>query len=80
MADIRRVGLDEIVLHFEHLEDPRSPINRQHPLVSVVVIALMAVLAGASGPTAIAQWAALKEEFRSRLRLYEMKKPYRKEG
>jgi predicted transposase YbfD/YdcC len=63
MADIRRVGLDEIVLHFEHLEDPRSPINRQHPLVSVVVIALMAVLAGASGPTAIAQWAALKEEF-----------------
>ena len=31
--------------------------------VSVVVIALMAVLAGAGGPTAIAEWAALKEEF-----------------
>jgi predicted transposase YbfD/YdcC len=31
-------------------------------LVSVVVIALMAVLAGASGPTAIGKWAAMKEE------------------
>ena len=60
MADIARLGLDEIVRHFEGLEDPRSTINRQHPLVSVVVIALMAVLAGASGPTAIAEWAALK--------------------
>jgi predicted transposase YbfD/YdcC len=29
----------------------------------VVVIAMMAVLAGAGGPTAIARWAALKEEF-----------------
>ena len=60
MADIARLGLDEIVRHFEGLEDPRSTINRQHPLASVVVIALMAVLAGASGPTAIAEWAELK--------------------
>jgi predicted transposase YbfD/YdcC len=60
MADIARLGLDEIVRHFKGLEDPRSTINRQHPLVSVVVIALMAVLAGASGPTAIAEWAELK--------------------
>ncbi|MBV8230220.1 MAG: ISAs1 family transposase [Planctomycetaceae bacterium] len=63
MEDIHRIGLDEVVQHFEELEDPRSTINRRHPLVSVVVIALMAVLAGASGPTAIAKWAALKEEF-----------------
>ena len=62
MADSRHVSLDEIVLHFAELEDPRSTINRQHPLVSVVVIALMAVLAGANGPTAIARWAADKEE------------------
>jgi predicted transposase YbfD/YdcC len=61
MAAIQHVGLDEIVGYFETLEDPRSPINRQHPLVSVVVIAVMAVLAGAGGPTAIARWAALKE-------------------
>ncbi|MBV8129801.1 MAG: ISAs1 family transposase [Planctomycetaceae bacterium] len=63
MADIQRISLDEVVLHFAELEDPRSTINLRHPLISVVVIALMAVLAGASGPTAIAKWAVLKEEF-----------------
>ena len=62
MADSRRFGLDEVVAHFQGLEDPRSEINRKHPLASVVVIALIAVLAGASGPTAIAHWAALKED------------------
>jgi hypothetical protein len=60
MADQQRIGLDEIIPHFEALEDPRSPINLQHPLVSVVVIALLAVLAGAGGPTAVARWALLK--------------------
>lgn len=63
MATARQVGLDEVVRYFEALEDPRSTINRRHPLVSVVVIALMAVLAGAGGPTAIARWAALKEDW-----------------
>jgi predicted transposase YbfD/YdcC len=63
MAKVQRMGLDEVVAHFTELEDPRSPINRQHPLVSVVVIALMAVLAGAGGPTAIARWAEFKKEW-----------------
>jgi predicted transposase YbfD/YdcC len=63
MADIQRVGVGEILRHFDNLEDPRSPVNLQHPLDSVVVIALMAVLAGANGPTAIAKWAALKGDF-----------------
>jgi predicted transposase YbfD/YdcC len=63
MADLQRVSLDEIVVHFQELEDPRSTVNQRHPLVSVLVIALLAVLAGAGGPTAIARWAALKEEF-----------------
>jgi predicted transposase YbfD/YdcC len=65
VADLQRVSLDEVVAHFQQLEDPRSTINQRHPLVSVVVIALLAVLAGAGGPTAIARWAALKEEFLS---------------
>ena len=43
----------------QQLEDPRSEVNLQHPLVRVVVISLMAVLAG---PTAIARWAKLKVE------------------
>jgi predicted transposase YbfD/YdcC len=63
MAEARRIGLDEVVAHFRELEDPRSTINQRHPLVSVVVIALLAVLAGAGGPTAIARWAVLKREF-----------------
>ncbi len=62
MADVQHVSLDEIVRHFQELEDPRSTINRKHPLVSVVVIAVMAVLAGSGGPTAIADWAKLKKD------------------
>lgn len=63
MASSRSVSLDEVVAHFQQLEDPRSTINRRHPLAGVVVIALLAVLAGAGGPTAIARWAALKEQW-----------------
>jgi predicted transposase YbfD/YdcC len=63
MAETQHVCLDEVVGYFDELEDPRSSINQKHPLVSVVVIAMMAVLAGAGGPTAIAKWAKLKEEF-----------------
>jgi hypothetical protein len=67
VADLQRVSLDEVVVHFQELEDPRSAINQRHPLASVVVIALLAVLAGAGGPTAIARWAALKEDLLSQV-------------
>lgn len=63
MTETQRVGLHEVVGYFDELEDPRSSINQKHPLVSVVVIAMMAVLAGAGGPTAIARWAQLKKKF-----------------
>ncbi len=58
----KRTKLDEIVASFSTLEDPRSHINRRHPLPSILVIAVLAVLAGAAGPTAIARWAKLKED------------------
>ena len=57
-----RSRLDEIVASFSTMEDPRSHINRRHPLPSVLVIAVLAVLAGAAGPTAIARWAECKAE------------------
>src|SRR5919202_1055056 len=57
-----RSRLDEVVASFATLEDPRSHINRRHPLPSVLVIAILAVLAGAAGPTAIARWAKFKED------------------
>ena len=63
MAANKQIHLDEVVGYFDELEDPRSSINQKHPLVSVVVISMMAVLAGAGGPTAIAKWAKLKAEF-----------------
>ena len=62
MATVR-ITLEEVVGYFDELEDPRSTINQKHPFVSVVVIALMGVLAGASGPTTIAQWAKYKAAF-----------------
>jgi predicted transposase YbfD/YdcC len=54
--------LSEVVSHFEHLDDPRSSINRLHPLPSVLTISLMGVLAGADGPTGIYKWSVLKKE------------------
>lgn len=62
VADVR-IGVDEIVRHFKPLEDPRSTVNQLHPLSSVVVISIMAVLAGAGGPTSIARWAKHKAAF-----------------
>ena len=56
------IGLREIVCHFEELEDPRSTINRLHPLPGVLTISLMGVLAGADGPTGISKWAVAKKD------------------
>jgi predicted transposase YbfD/YdcC len=57
-----QLSIDEVLCHFQELEDPRSEINRKHPLVSVVVIAIMGVLAQATGPTGIATWAKFNAE------------------
>ena len=62
MAATVQMDVKEVVQHFKQLEDPRSAVNRLHPLESVIVIAIMAVLAGANGPTAIAKWAMMKAE------------------
>ena len=62
MSKKSRVDLSDVVACFEELEDPRSTVNLHHPLPSVMVISLMAVLAGAEGPTAICQWAEAKED------------------
>ena len=56
---VEREQLPEVGRHFEGFEDPRSSVNWHHPLVSVMVLSLMGFLAGASGPTVIAEWAYL---------------------
>lgn len=58
-----RIELEEVVGFFHAIEDPRSSINRLHPFESVLVISIMGVLAGASGPTSIAEWARHKRDF-----------------
>jgi len=49
--------------HFAELPDPRSPINRHHLLVDVIVICVCGVLSGADGPAAIAMWAKLHRDW-----------------
>jgi predicted transposase YbfD/YdcC len=63
MGNTARIDTEDVLEHFGHLEDPRSSINRQHPLTSVVVTGVMATLTGANGPTAIAKWAKIKRAF-----------------
>ena len=41
MAATVRMDVKEVLRHFQELEDPRSSVNRLHPLDSVVVIAIM---------------------------------------
>lgn len=59
-----------ILKHFNQLEDPRSAINQRHLLGDLIVISIMAVIAGADGPMAIGIWAENNEQWlRKRLRL-----------
>lgn len=67
MASVFQEEIDEVLRNFDELEDPRSTINQKHSLTSVVVIAIMAILSGCAGPTAIARWAELKKDFLSNL-------------
>ena len=62
MAEAARMGMGDVVRHFEGLEDPRSNVNLRHPLESVVVIAVLGVLAGADGPTSIVEWAQTRKD------------------
>jgi predicted transposase YbfD/YdcC len=63
MAAAFSTNLGDIAEHFDELPDPRCHINRRHPLRNVIVIAILAILAGSNGPTAIARWARAKEKF-----------------
>ncbi|WP_162268001.1 ISAs1 family transposase [Thiohalocapsa sp. ML1] len=49
-----------LVGHFESLEDPRCPLKRRHILHEMIVIAIAAILCGADGWVAIAQFGRSK--------------------
>lgn len=50
-------SVDSILTCFEKLKDPRSHVNRLHVFGDLLVICIMAVIAGADGPQAIGIWA-----------------------
>lgn len=66
MTTIGVAEINGIVRHFEEMDDPRSPINRLHLLVDVIVISILGVVAGADGPLAIAKWADAQEHWLKR--------------
>jgi len=55
--------VDSILHAFDALDDPRSTINRHHLLGDLIVICIMAVIAGADGPLAIGTWAENNREW-----------------
>lgn len=62
-----QVDVADLAETFESIDDPRSEVNRRHPLTSVLTIAVMGVLSGAGGPTGIADWANMKSDWLTKL-------------
>ncbi|EMI52461.1 ISAs1 family transposase, partial [Rhodopirellula sallentina] len=65
MAKKKKTDFDveSILQDFADLPDPRSHINQRHLLGDVIVISIMAVIAGAEGPKAIGVWAKSNEDW-----------------
>lgn len=62
-TELGRQEVAGIIESFQDLEDPRSHVNRRHLFVDVIVICICGVVAGADGPTAIAEWAKSNEDW-----------------
>jgi predicted transposase YbfD/YdcC len=61
-----KVNTDDVVSileFFKGCEDPRSTVNRVHLLGDLIVICVLAVIAGADGPLAIGVWAESHKEW-----------------
>ena len=56
---------ESILAEFSDLEDPRSTVNRILVLGDIVVISIMAVIAGAEAPKAVGVWAESNKEWLS---------------
>ncbi len=52
-----------VLKHFQHLEDPRADRGRNHSLVSIIAIAILAVLAGADGFKSIEAYGMAKQSW-----------------
>ena len=63
MSEIQFENASSILKHFKHLNDPRSHVNRRHIFGDLIVICIMAVIAGADGPCGIGTWAETNKEW-----------------
>jgi hypothetical protein len=61
LTDIQFENVDSIFEGLREVEDPRPHINRRHLFGDLIVISIMAAIAGADGPRAIGTWAANHE-------------------
>ncbi len=50
-----------VLSHFQHLQDPRVERTKDHNLVAIITIAILAVLSGANGFVAIQTGATLSK-------------------
>lgn len=57
------ICVEDILRDFAELPDPRSHVNQRHLLGDIIVISVMAVIAGAEGPKAIGVWATSNESW-----------------
>lgn len=55
--------VEVILADFAELPDPRSHVNRRHLLGDIIVISIMATIAGAEGPKAIGVWATSNQQW-----------------
>lgn len=63
-------NVESILSSFGDIPDPRSHVNQVHLFGDLLVICIMAVIAGADGPQAIGVWASNNEQWlRKRLKL-----------
>lgn len=63
MAEIQFDDVHSILCEFSQLPDPRCDINRKHLLGDLLVICIMAVIAGCDGPEAIGTWAETNQHW-----------------
>ena len=63
MATVKSDDVVSILDYFKDLVDPRSTVNRLHLLGDLIVICVLAVIAGSDGPKAIGIWAAANAEW-----------------
>ncbi len=52
-----------VLNHFQHLTDPRTGPRKDHNLVAIVTIAILAVLCGADGFVAMETYGKAKQEW-----------------